>query len=49
MKTVPEASRKMTTFKLQGSEKKKKKTKSLKIFEEIIEENLYNMGKEIAT
>jgi len=39
---------KHTTFELQGSQKKKRKRKGMrKNFEEIIVENLFNIGKEI--
>ena len=39
---------KHTTFELQGSQKKKRKRKGMrKKFEEIIVENLFNIGKEI--
>ena len=52
MGTVSETSRKTLntpTFKLYGSQKKKRKRKCLrKIFEEIIVENFPNMGKELS-
>ena len=37
------------TFELQGSQKKKRKKGTEKIFEEIIVENVPNMGKEIVS